>query len=111
MDKKQQILLKQKRQNELKNEIRKLKKKLPSLIIGFIFFVFVSLYFLEDKFYHFFGNSVNFIFSTVILLCIFSLTFILKNYIKTKKKQKEVKNIGIQLYKLMKLEESISKNE
>ncbi len=111
MDKNKQILLKQKRQNELKIEIQQLKKKLPKLILGFIFFVIVSLYFLENKFYHFFGNSVNFIFGTVMLLCVFSLAFILKNYIKIKKRQKKVKNIGVELYKLMKLEEGNPKNE
>ena len=111
MDKNREILLKQKKQNELKLEIQQLKKKLPTLIIGFIFFIAVSLYFLEDKFYHLFGNSVNFIFSAVMLLCVFSLAFILKSYIQIKKRQKKVKNIGVELYKLMKLDEGSPKNE
>ena len=111
MDKNKEILFKQKRQNELKIQILKLKKKLPSLIIGAIFFVAVSLYFLEDKFYHLFGNSVNFIFSAVILLGIFSTFLLLYGYFKIKIKEKEIKEIGIQLYKLNRLELDITKNE
>ena len=59
MDKKKEILNKQKRQSEIKKEIKEIKKRLPSFIIGFIFFTLVSLYFLEEKFYQFFGNSVD----------------------------------------------------
>lgn len=109
MDKKNEILFKQKRQNDLKNEVRKLRNQLPKLIIGSIFFVVVSLYFLEDKFYHFFGNTVNFIFGTIILLCVFCLSFILKNYIKIYKKEKKIKEIGVQLYKLNRLEDDTLK--
>jgi hypothetical protein len=104
MDKNTEILIKQKKQNELKAEVQEMKKKLPTYIIGFIFFVAVSLYFLEDKFYHFFGNSANFILIAVIILCLFSFLFILRAYIVIKKKQKESKAIGVQLYNLMKLE-------
>ena len=104
MDKNKEILNKQKRQNELKHEVKKIKKKLPSLIIGFIFFTFISLYFLEDKFYQFFGNSVNFVRSSVIILGVFTLFYILRSYMKIRKKERESKEIGSQLYKLMKLE-------
>lgn len=104
MDKNKEILNKQKRQNELKHEVKKIKKKLPSLIIGFIFFTFISLYFLEDKFYQFFGNSVNFVRSSVIILGVFTLFYILRSYMKIRKKERESKAIGSQLYKLMKLE-------
>ena len=104
MDKNTEIIIKQKQQNELKAEVQEMKKKLPKYVLGFIFFVAVSLYFLEDKFFHFFGNSVNFVISAVVLLCLFSLFFILRSYIVIKKKQKESKAIGSQLYNLMKLE-------
>jgi len=111
MDKAKEILFKQKKQNELKLEVQKLKSKTPTFIIGFVFFTAISLYFLEDKFQHFFGNSINFIFSAVVLLSVVSFAFALKNYIKINKKEKESKSIGFQLYNLMKLEEDGSKNE
>lgn len=104
MDKNKEILDKQKKQSQLKKEVKNIKKKLPSYIIGFIFFVAVSLYFLEDKFYKFFGNSVNFIIGIVITLCLFSLFFIFRSYNVIKKKEQQAKAIGAQLYHLMKLE-------
>lgn len=110
MDKNIEILNKQKRQNELKHEVKEIKKKLPSLIIGFVFFTFISLYFLEDRFYQFFGNNANFAMSGAIILGVFTLFYIYRSYLKIKKKQKEAKLIGAQLYKLMKLEVE-TKNE
>ncbi len=104
MNKSKEILNYQKKQNALKSEVKKIKKKLPTYIIGFVFFVVVSLYFLEDKFYAFFGNNVNYIIGLVILLSLFSLFFLLRSYIKIKNKQKESKAIGSKLYKLMKLD-------
>ena len=104
MDKNKEILNQQKRQNQLKSEVIEIKKRLPTFIIGFIFFTFISLYFLEDKFYQFFGNSVNFFRTIIIFLGLFSLFFIFRSYSKIKKKQKESKLIGAKLYKLMKLE-------
>ncbi|WP_158838646.1 hypothetical protein [Polaribacter sp. L3A8] len=106
MDKNKEILFKQKKQNELKLEVQQMKNKLPKYIVGFIFFVAVSLYFLEDNFFHFFGNGVNFVMSAVVLLCSFLFLFLLKSYITINKKQKESKDLGIQLYNLMKLEEN-----
>ncbi|WP_343329173.1 hypothetical protein [Polaribacter staleyi] len=104
MDKNNEILFKQKKQNELKLEIQQIKSKLPKYIIGFIFIIAVSLYFLEDKIFHLFSNSVNFVIGAVLILCSFLFLFLLKSYITITKKQKESKNLGIQLYNLMKLE-------
>ncbi|KGL64328.1 hypothetical protein [Polaribacter sp. Hel1_85] len=104
MDKNKEILNKQKRQTELKQEVKDIKKKLPTFIIGFIFFTIVSLYFLENKFYQFFGNSVNFVIGIVIFLCIFSFFFIFTSYLQIKKREKESRIIGSQLYQLQKLE-------
>ena len=105
MDKNKEILNKQKRQNELKNELKKSKKNIPSFIIGFIFFATISFYFLEDKFYLYFGNSVSFVRVIIIFLGLFSLFFGIKGYIKIRQKENEVKSIGSQLYKLLKLDE------
>ncbi|WP_405608032.1 hypothetical protein [Polaribacter sp. Asnod1-A03] len=99
-----EILHKQKSQRRLKSEIKRIKKKLPRFVVWFLFFVFISLYFFEDNFFHFFGNSVNIVLGLVISLSLFLLFFILRSYILIKSKQKESKEIGVQLYNLMKLE-------
>ena len=104
MEKNKEILKKQKRQSALKEELLEIKRKTPSYIIGFILFVAVGLYFLEDNFYQFFGNSVNFIIGIVIFLCLFSLFFIYRSYKIIKKKELESQEIGVQLYQLMKLD-------
>ena len=110
MNKNKEILKKQKTQNKIKKEVKAIKKMLPSYIIGFIFFAIVGLYFLEDKFYHFFGNSVNLVIGFVILLTIVCLFFLFNSFIKIKKKEKESKVLGSELYKLMKLEK-LTKDE
>jgi hypothetical protein len=104
MEKNKEILKKQKKQSELKKEVLDIKKKTPSYIVGFVLFVAIGLYFLEDKFYQFFGNSVNFIIGIVIFLCLFSLFFIYRSYKIIKKKELESQEIGVQLYQLMKLD-------
>ncbi|PQJ72110.1 hypothetical protein [Polaribacter butkevichii] len=104
MDKNDEILFKQKKQNELKLEVQQIKSKLPKYIIWFIFILAVSLYFLEDKIFHLFGNNVNFLIGAVLILCFFLFLFLLKSYITITKKQKESKDLGVQLYNLMKLE-------
>lgn len=110
MVKSSEILSQQKKQKVLKNEIKVIKKKLPTYIIGFIFFATISLYFLENSFYSFFGKNVDFIIPIIILLSLFSLFFLLRSYYTIKKKQKEAKSIGSKLYKLMKLDVD-TKNE
>lgn len=102
MDKNSEILFKQKKQDELKLEIQQIKNNLPKYIIGFLFFITVSLYFFGDKFFIFFGN--DFIMNAAIIFCSVLFLFLLKSYITIKKKQKESKKLGIQLYNLMKLE-------
>lgn len=104
MDKNREILRQQKKQNSLKAEIKVIKKKIPTYFIGFVFFTTVSLYFLEDKFYHFFGNSVDIIIGIVIVLSVISLFVLIRFYFKIKQKKVEAKAIGSKLYKLMKLE-------
>ena len=104
MNKTAEILSKQKRQNQLKKEVKNIKKKLPSFFIGVIFFVAVILYFIENKFNIFFVNNVNFITGIVLFLCLFSLIFVFISYHIINKKKKEDKALGLQLYHLMKLE-------
>ena len=106
MSKNKEIVALQKKQKAIKREISYLKKKLPTFIVGFILFTFVSLYFLEDKFYKFFGNGVKAIIGVVILSGCFCLFLIYRNYRKIKTKTAASKNIGIQLYNIMKLEDT-----
>ena len=91
MNKTKDIVNQQKKQRALKAEIKEIKKKLPTYIIGFVLFACISLYFLEDKFYAFFGNSVDFVRVIVIISGLFSLFFIFKSYLKIKKKEKNLK--------------------
>lgn len=110
MNKNQEIASLQKKQKALKKEVFDTKKKLPKYIIGFLLLTFVSLYFLEDRFYNFFGNGVDIIIYGVVFSGIICLFFVIKSYIKIDKKKKESKVLGTKLYSIMKLSDS-SKNE
>ncbi|QNM85806.1 hypothetical protein H9W90_01415 [Polaribacter pectinis] len=102
--KSQEIVRQQNKQRQLKDDIEAIKKKQPTYIIGFILFTFLSFYFLEDKFYNFFGNSVDFFITGIIILGLFCLFFIYRNHLTINKKDKEIKVISSKLYKLMKLD-------
>ena len=110
MNRTAEILSKQKRQKQLKKEVKRMKKKIPVFFIGCIFFVSITLSIIEKKFNIFFHNNVDFIIGTLIFLCIFSLIFVLISDYITKKKIKKYKALGSELYHLMKLE-IIEKNE
>lgn len=105
MNKNKEIALLQKEQKTLKKEIVDIKKKLPTYIVGFVLLTFVGLYFLEDKFYNYFGNGVDIILSGVIISGIICLFFIYINFLKIKKKKKQAKLLGTKLFNIMKLEE------
>ncbi|ARV07858.1 hypothetical protein BTO04_14635 [Polaribacter sp. SA4-10] len=94
----------QNRKKFLKEEIINIKKRLPTFIIGFSFFTFVAIYFLEDKLYAFFGNGVNYNITGVILIGFFCLIFVYKSLNSVSKKEKEIKALSSKLYDLMKLE-------
>ncbi|WP_159951430.1 hypothetical protein [Polaribacter septentrionalilitoris] len=104
MSKNKEILEHQKKQNTLKTQVKEIKRKLPTYIIGFLLFAFVSLYFLENTFYNYFGKNVNLIIIIVVILSVFSLFILIRSYLKVKQLQRESKSIGSKLYKLMKLE-------
>lgn len=106
MKKNKEIVLLQRKQKALKKEIEYLKKALPPFIVGFILFIFISLYFLEDKFYKLFGSSVKVIMSVVVISGAICLFFTYRNYKKIKSKRQQSKNIGIQLYDIMKLKDT-----
>ncbi len=104
MNNQKEIVTLQKKQKSIKKEIQVVKKKLPTYIIVFLFLASISLYFLEESFYKFFGNSVKLIMVVVLVASFIFLLFLIKLYINIKTKQKESKTIGSKLYKLMKLE-------
>lgn len=104
MNKSKEILHHQKKQKILKNEIQDIKNKLPKYILGFVLFTCINLYFLEDSFYKFFGNSVRLIISIVVVSSSIFLLYLIKMYFNIQAKQKESKALGSKLYKLMKLE-------
>ncbi|RCS27668.1 hypothetical protein DUT90_06060 [Polaribacter sp. WD7] len=104
MNNQKEIVTLQKKQKNIKKEIQVVKKKLPTYVIAFLFFASISLYFLEERFYNFFGNSVKLVIIIILIASVIFLLFLIKLYINIKTKQKESKNIGSKLYKLMKLE-------
>jgi polyferredoxin len=106
MNKTAEILSKQKRQNQLKKEVKRMKKKIPVLFIVSIFFVGVTLFLVEKKFNIFFHNHVDFIIGMLIFLGLFSLIFVLISDYITNKKIQKYKALGSELYHLMKLKVS-----
>lgn len=103
MNKTAEILSIQKRQNQLKKEVKRMKKKIPSFFIGSIFLVAVTLSLIEKNYNVFFHNNVNFIIGMLISLCLFSLIFVLISDYIVKKKIQKYKALGSELYHLMKL--------
>lgn len=95
----------QKKQKLLKTEIKKAKKKLPVYFVVFLLLTVLSIHFLEDPLYDYFGNSYNFILTIVFLFSFIFLVLIYRIFLKISNKQKESKAIGVKLYKLMKLED------
>ena len=106
MNKTAEILNKQKRQNQLKKEVKRMKKKIPVFFIGSVFSVGVTLSLVEKKFNIFFHNHVDFIIGMLIFLGLFSLIFVLISDYITNKKIQKYKALGSELYHLMKLKVS-----
>lgn len=103
-----EISKEQRKQKLLKKEIQKIKKKFPVYCIVFILITILSIYFLEDFMFGYFGNSYNFILTIVFLYTFVFLVFSYRLFIKVSNKQKQSKAIGTKLYKLMRLEEEVS---
>lgn len=95
----------QRKQKAIKKEIQKSKKKLPVYFVVFILLTVLSIYFLEDYLYDYFGNSYNFILTTIFLFSFVFLVFTYRIFLKISNKKKESKAIGTKLYKLMRLED------
>ena len=103
-----EISKEQRKQKLLKKEVQKIKKKFPVYVVIFILITILSIYFLEDIMFGYFGNSYNFILTIVFLYTFIFFVFSYRLFIKVSNKQKQSKAIGTKLYKLMRLEEEVS---
>ncbi|WP_299056565.1 hypothetical protein [uncultured Polaribacter sp.] len=102
MNKNLEILEKQKKQDQLKQEVKNYKKKLPSLLLLIVFTSALILYFFEDYIFSILGTHT--LIKASFFLIISCISVILFSFIKIRQKEKETKSIGIELYNLMKLE-------
>lgn len=102
--KNQQIIGLRNQQARLKQEIKRIKKKLPYHFFGLVF-LSMGLYFLfSDYTLNTFGNDINFIVFLVMLAAIAMVVFLALAYKAIKERNKKIKFINSQLYKLMRLE-------
>lgn len=106
MTKVNNILKEQKKQNQLKKEIAIIKKKTPIYVVLIIFIMFLFVFFLEDKIYKIFGNSIYFIVISSLTTIAMCLVLIFINIKRIRRTERQIKEIGSNLYKLMKLENS-----
>ena len=90
-------------QKALRKENKRLIKKAPYYLFGFLFFALGLIMLLDGELNEFVGNSFNLILIIAILFSIFSLVFLVLISIKTTRNKKEIKILGNKLYKLMKL--------
>ncbi|QTD38572.1 hypothetical protein JL193_04640 [Polaribacter batillariae] len=102
--KKKEILIQQKKQDQLKKEIEYIKKTIPICLAGFSFVMLLIIFFLEDKLYIYFKGAINFIIVGIAFTIIIGILFYSYCLRKIKAKEKQSKAISIKLYSLMKLE-------
>ncbi|QOD62039.1 hypothetical protein H9I45_06230 [Polaribacter haliotis] len=105
MKEKEEILKHQKKQVQLKKEIKKIKKTIPIYLAGFVFIMFLIIFLFEDKLYIYFKGSLNFILIGISITIISGVIFYYYCQRKIKSKEKLSKAIGVKLYSLMKLED------
>lgn len=102
-----QVIALEKRQGQLKKEIKQIKKRMPYYIIGFFFFSILIIGLFEGKLEKLVGgDSINFIIIVGIVCCISCLIYLIALTKKITSKKKEDKEIDNKLYDLLKLEES-----
>lgn len=91
-------------QLHLKVQVKKLKKRIPYVIMAVIFLTIIFILLFEESVSGYFGNSLN-----VLYACgIFNILIIIPYWLITKRKIKkrvlESKEISTQMYDLMKLQ-------
>lgn len=99
----EEITILEQRQQELKNDIKTLKNRIPYIIFGLAIFILGFIYLFEEKVNVYFGNSINLLYfsgATFIILLVF---FWVNTKKRIKRKQLEIKVIKSKVYKLMRL--------
>jgi Ca2+/Na+ antiporter len=104
MDKIKNIVEYQRKQTALKKEIEKIKKTIPAYLIGIIFLMLLLFIAAESKVYTYFGSTLNFIKISMLTTLFFCFIYLYLSRKRIKEKEGLSKNIGLQLYHLMKLE-------
>ncbi len=108
MGKNKEILSLRNYQAGLKKEIENLKIKIPQYSVGYVFLVALFIYFFDEKLYHYFGGSINFIKASIAFFLFIGVIILYKFHLKIKKKESEINRTQAKLYKYMRLE---NKNE
>lgn len=101
---KNEIIEIQKKQNHLKKEIQRIRKARPKNITKVTFVMAVLIFILEHKLYPLFGNATNFVIIGISLTVLMIVCTYLYFTQKIVKKERKIKNIGLQLYDIMRLE-------
>lgn len=101
-----QVIALEKRQGQLKKEIKQIKKRMPYYITGFFFFSILIIGLFDGKPEKFIGDSINFIIVVGIVCCVTCLIYLIVLAKKIASKKKEDEEIDNKLYDLLKLEES-----
>lgn len=102
--KNQQIIGLRNQQDRLKREIKRIKKKLPYHFFGLVFLSMGLYFLLSDYTVNTFGNDINFIMFLILLAALAMTVFLVLAYKAIKERNKKIRFINNQLYKLMKLE-------
>lgn len=93
------------RQTSLKKTVKKLKKKIPYFILGFIFFGTALVILIEGVLNKFLGNSYDFILITSVFFVLLSSSYMIIMTVKINRISKEIKLLGEKMYHKMKLQD------
>jgi Ca2+/Na+ antiporter len=104
MNKIKKIVAHQKKQAALKKEVEKIKKTIPTYLVGIIFFMVIIFMITESNVYTYFGNTLNFIKISMLTTLLFCFIYLYQSKRRIREKKELSKNIGLQIYHLMKLE-------
>lgn len=93
----------QSRQKRLEKNIKRRKKKMPYTIFGMILCVLIVVFLFEEKAYHLFGTSTKMIAIIGIVSIVIIAVYIILTLLRIRKTNIELKEIGNQLYNILKL--------
>lgn len=92
------------RQVQLRNEVKVLKKRIPTIVFGVLLSVLTIDFLFEEKASSFVGSSINLLYYSGILLVLIVVPFWFLTKKMIKKRQAEIKIISSKVYELMKLQ-------